>query len=75
MKLTNSTLNILKNFSLINQNLFVKSGNVIETVSKQKNILAKAIVEENFSDEFGIFDLNNFLQAIQLLVRSENNND
>ncbi len=66
MKLTNDTMNVLKNFSTINQNIYVKTGNVIETVSKQKNILAKATVEENFTDEFGIFDLNNFLTILTL---------
>jgi hypothetical protein len=66
MKLTSNTMNVLKNFSAINQNIYVKSGNVIETVSKQKNILAKAVVEENFTNEFGIFDLNNFLSALTL---------
>jgi len=66
MKLTNNTMNVLKNFSTINQNIYVKPGNVIETVSKQKNILAKATVEENFPQEFGIYDLNNFLGVLSL---------
>lgn len=66
MKLSSNTMNVLKNFSTINENIFVKSGNVIETVSKQKNILAKAEVSETFSDEFGIHDLNNFLSVLTL---------
>jgi len=66
MKLTNNTMNVLKNFSTINQNIYVKTGNVIETVSKQKNILARATVEENFPQEFGVYDLNNFLGVLTL---------
>lgn len=66
MKLSNNTMNVLKNFSTINENIFVKSGNIIETVSKQKNILAKAEVSETFSDEFGVYDLNKFLSVLTL---------
>ena len=47
MKMNSNTLVILKNFSLINEGVFIKKGNVIETISKQKNILAKARVNEN----------------------------
>jgi len=73
-------MTVLKNFSSINENIFVKPGNVIETVSKQKNILARAEVTELFSDEFGIHDLNNFLSVLTLSkdntpeIEFENNN-
>ena len=48
MKLTNGTINVLKNFSTINQNLVIKEGSAISTMSAMKNIVAKATVEENF---------------------------
>lgn len=66
MKLSGNTLNILKNFSNINENIFVKTGNVIETISKQKNILARAELAETFDSEFGIHDLNKFLGVLSL---------
>ena len=66
MKLSTNTLSILKNFATINEGIFVKPGNVIETISKQKNILAKAELTDTFDTEFGIHDLNNFLGTLTL---------
>ena len=66
MKLSSNTMNVLKNFSTINDNIFVKPGNVLETISKQKNILARADIAESFAEEFGIHDLNNFLSVLTL---------
>lgn len=66
MKLSANTLSILKNFATINEGIFVKPGNVIETISKQKNILAKAELTDTFETEFGIHDLNNFLGTLSL---------
>jgi len=66
MKLSNNTMSVLKNFATINEGIFVKPGNTIETISKQKNILAKAQLTENFENEFGIHDLNNFLAQLTL---------
>ena len=56
MKLSNGTATVLKNFSTINQNLVIKAGNKISTMSAMKNIIAKATVEETFPREIAIFD-------------------
>ena len=61
MKLSEQTVNILKNFSDINQNILVKSGNQLQTMSTMKNILGTAEVSETFPRDFGIYDLNEFL--------------
>lgn len=66
MKLSTNTMNILKNFAGINEGIYVKPGNVIETISKQKNILAKAELTDTFDSDFGIHDLNNFLGTLTL---------
>jgi len=66
MKLSNETINVLKNFSTINQNLVIKEGSNISTMSAMKNIVAKAKVEESFTKEFAIYDLNEFLSALSL---------
>jgi len=68
MKLTNETINVLKNFSTINQNLVIKEGSSISTMSAMKNIIAKATVEEKFEKEFAIYDLNEFLSALSLFI-------
>ena len=69
MKLTNETINVLKNFSTINQNLVSKEGSDISTMSAMKNIIAKATVEEKFAKEFAIYDLNEFLSALSLFSK------
>ena len=71
MKFSKTTLDILKNFSSINQSILFKSGNRIRTISVAKNILAEAIVEEEFSKDFGIYDLNQFLNGIDLYNQPE----
>ena len=58
MKLSNNTISVLKNFASINQNLVIKEGNEITTMSAMKNIVAKAEVEETFTYEVAIYDLN-----------------
>ena len=66
MKLSNETVTVLKNFSTINQNLVIKPGNNISTMSAMKNIVAKAKVKEEFTQEFAIYDLNEFLASLSL---------
>jgi hypothetical protein len=66
MNLSNDTRDVLKNFSTINQNLLVKNGNVINTMSAMKNIVAKASIPDTFNNEFAIYDLNEFLSALSL---------
>jgi hypothetical protein len=68
MKLSNYTTSILKNFSTINQNLVIKEGNTITTMSAMKNIVAKAEVEETFPQQIAIYDLNEFLGALSLFT-------
>ena len=71
MKLSNETKEVLKNFSTINQNLVIKEGSEIATMSAMKNIVAKATVEENFPVEFAIYDLNEFLSALSLFTNPD----
>ena len=71
MKLSSQTINVLKNFSTINQNLVIKEGSSISTMSAMKNIIAKATVEETFPKEFAIYDLNEFLSVISLFSNPE----
>ena len=73
MNLSEQTVSILKNFSTINQNLLVKQGKVLNTMSAMKNIVAKAEVEEEFPQEFAIYDLNEFLACLSLFTNPELN--
>jgi len=66
MKLSDNTVTILKNFSNINQSILIKKGSQIKTISVLKNIYAVAGVEEEFSKDFAIYDLNEFLNGLSL---------
>ena len=66
MKLSDSTLTLLKNFSNINQSILFKQGKSLRTISVMKNILAEAIIDEELPKDFGIYDLNQFLNGLSL---------
>ena len=68
MKLSEHTIEVLKNFATINQNLVIKEGSTLTTMSAMKNIVAKADVEESFDKEVAIYDLNEFLASISLFT-------
>ena len=68
MKLSEHTVDVLKNFASINQNLVIKEGSTLTTMSAMKNIVAKAEVEESFDKEVAIYDLNEFLASISLFT-------
>jgi hypothetical protein len=56
----------LKNFSSINQSILFKKGTSLRTISVMKNILAEATIEEDLPTDFGIYDLNQFLNGLGL---------
>lgn len=66
MKLSESTVNLLKNFSSINQSILFKEGNKLRSISVMKNILVEATISEEFPKDFGIYDLNQFLNGLSL---------
>ena len=66
MKLSDSTFSLLKNFSSINTSILFKKGNQLRTISVMKNILAEATISEELPQDFGIYDLNQFLNGMGL---------
>ena len=71
MNLSSDTVSLLKNFSDINQNILVKPGNKVQTISTMKNILAEAEISEKFESEFAIYDLPEFLRSVELFEKPE----
>ena len=67
MQLNKVTHDILKNFSEINTNILIKPGSELNTISTMRNIFAKATITESFDNEFGIYDLNEFLSVVSSL--------
>ena len=66
MKLSDKTINLLKNFSTINQSILFKHGSKLRTISVMKNILAEATITEELPQDFGIYDLGQFLNGMSL---------
>ena len=71
MKLSGETVDVLKNFSNINQNILIKEGTHLRTMSTMKNILADAPIKETFPRDFGIYDLNELLGVLTLVNDAE----
>ena len=67
MIISDETLNVLKNFASINPNLVFKPGQQLKTISEAKTILARATIVEDFPQEFGVYDLNEFLSVYSLI--------
>jgi len=67
MELSAETLAILKNFSNINQSILVSPGNSLRTIKVSRNVLAEATISEKFESGFAIYNLNQFLNSINLL--------
>ena len=63
MKLSNETLNVLANFASMNPNLEFKKGKDIKTISSTKAVLAKAVLKDDFPQDFCVHDLNQFLMT------------
>ena len=75
MQISSDTINVLKNFSDINQNILVKSGKTLTTISTMKNILAEAEISDTMPQEFAIYDLPEFLRTIDMFSKPSLNFD
>lgn len=67
MKISQSTLDVLENFSNINESILIKPGNRLISFSNQGTILANAKIDDEFTERFGIYDLNSFLSLTSLV--------
>lgn len=67
MELSENTLQILKNFSSINQNLMIRQGSTLKTISEARNVLARAELDVEFPQDFGVYDLNEFIGVLSLV--------
>ncbi|MCH1473520.1 MAG: hypothetical protein L7V85_06370 [Bacteroidia bacterium] len=67
MEISENTMSILKNFSEINSNILFKEGNAIRTMSEARNVLATAHVDQDFPQQFGIYDLKEFIGVLSLV--------
>lgn len=71
MKVSNETIQVLKNFASINSNILIRKGKTLATISTAKNIFARAEVSEDFPVEVPIYDLNSLLALLTLMENQE----
>jgi hypothetical protein len=71
MKLSNETVGILKNFSTINKTITLKKGSTLSTIADSKAVLARAVLKDEFPQDFNIHDLNQFLQVHGLFDKAD----
>lgn len=68
MELSKETLTLIKNFAGINGSLMLKAGNKLATISEGKNVMAEVSITETLPMDFGIYDLNEFLNVVSLFT-------
>lgn len=66
MRLSRKTIDVIKTFATINNNLLIEPGSRLRTITVPKNIIGVAEVDEVFEREFGIYNTNEFLGALSL---------
>jgi hypothetical protein len=71
MKFSKETLAVLKNYSSINSNILLKEGKELSTISPEKSTVSRVSISEEFPQEFGIYDLGEFLGLLSLFEDPE----
>lgn len=71
MKLSKETIEVLTNFASINPGLVFQAGSVLKTIHQQKTIMATAKISESIPQEFAVYDLGEFLNAINAFEDTE----
>lgn len=71
MKLSPDTISILKYFATIMPSIVISAGSNISTMTMSKNVIASAPVIEDFPQEFGIYNLPEFLNVVSLFKDPE----
>ena len=66
MQISNQTIEVLKNFAIINPSIAFEPGNVLQTVATNKTIMALAKIKDTIPSSGAIYDLSRFLGVISL---------
>jgi hypothetical protein len=71
MKLSQATIEALKNCASINPGIIINEGNELRSISPASSVMAKIKVPEEFDRQFGIGDLSQFLGVLALFNEPE----
>lgn len=71
MQFSDKTLDVLNNFKTIQGNMVFREGSVIRTMAEARNIVASAEIDVDIPQDFGIYDLSEFLATLSLVDNPE----
>ena len=71
MKLSQRTVQILKNYSILNPSLVFREGNVLRTMTPNKTVYSKATISETIPSTFATYELSKFLSVLSLFEMPE----
>ena len=63
---TQQSISVLKNFSTINSSIMIREGSLLNTQSLGENIIAEYDCDEEFPQDFAVYELNQFLAGLSL---------
>lgn len=72
MIISQDAVNVLANFSTINQSIVIHPGSVLRTMNPGKTIFARASIPDEFDNGAAIYDLSKFLGIISLTDSASN---
>lgn len=64
MKIDPYTISVLENFASINPAVWINEGNILETVSPSKSVIARATVETTFPKSFGLYRVAQLINVL-----------
>lgn len=67
MQLSESTIQVLRNYANINPNIVIDKGNELKTMTEARNLYSIVKIRDEFPVRFGIYDLNEFLRVMDLV--------
>lgn len=73
MKLSKTTVDVLKNFSSINNGMVIHQGTRIRTQDNLNKQIAFADIDDTFPQDFAVYDLGEFLSALSLVPDADLN--
>jgi len=66
VKLSTETIEIMKNYSMINPGMILHKGNTLRTISVSGAIFSECVISETIPMDFGIGMLSQFIQVLTL---------
>lgn len=63
---SSETLEIMKNFAVINPSIYIRQGDVLDTLSISNEIMGKAQIAESFPCDIPIYEFTKFLNQLKL---------